>query len=63
VQEACKQALHAEKAAHRDAAAAWSRREQVGQVELATLRLSSTNVVRLLCSGCWPSRRLGELTL
>ena len=38
VQEAGKQALQAEKAAHRDAAAAWSRREQQGQVELATLR-------------------------
>ena len=37
-QEAGKQALQEEKAAHRDAAAAWSRQEQEGKVELATLR-------------------------
>ena len=36
-QAAAQQALQAEKSAHRDAAAAWSRKEQ-GQVELATLR-------------------------
>jgi hypothetical protein len=35
---AAEQALQAEKAAHREAAAAWSRQEQEGLVERATLR-------------------------
>jgi chromosome segregation ATPase len=37
-QEAARQALQVEKAAHRDAAAAWSRQEREVQVALATLR-------------------------
>ncbi|MGO4392883.1 DNA-binding protein, partial [Variovorax sp. M-6] len=37
-QAAAQQALQDEKAVHRDAAAAWSRQEQEGQVERATLR-------------------------
>lgn len=37
-QEAAKQALQVEKAAHRDAAAAWSSQKQEIQLELATLR-------------------------
>ena len=41
-QEAASQALQSEKAAHRDAAAAWSRKEQAIQVELATLRERAT---------------------
>lgn len=41
-QEAASRALQAEKAAHRDDAAAWSRKEQVIQVELATLRERAT---------------------
>jgi hypothetical protein len=36
--EAARQALQAEKAAHTDAAAAWSRQEQATLIELATLR-------------------------
>ena len=35
-QAAAQQALQAEKSAHRDSAVAWSRKEQEGQVELAT---------------------------
>jgi hypothetical protein len=35
---ASQQALQDEKAAHRDAAATWSREHQAAQVELATLR-------------------------
>jgi len=38
VLETARQALQAEKAAHAEAAAVWSRREQTTQIELATLR-------------------------
>ena len=41
-QEAASRTLQAEKAAHQDDAAAWSRKEQVIQVELATLRERAT---------------------